>query len=204
MNHRHPHRQALAATAVLLVAAGSHLGGCTNAYMESLGHEMRLEPAELLEVRTREAGESLRDTREALVHLDDALRQFALSPMAGAEHQHTDVQRLAELVQAAALNARRRLASVHDVAPSALADVPPGSPSAHSIDEHTAAVDAADLALQSLLQRLDAGLPSLGVSPSPEAADALREPVRAVLEAIDRAGRTGDRLVRTLESPRPS
>ncbi len=189
--HRRPVRRAAAPVllAACLALALPNLAACTTAYTDTLKTELRLSPAGLVHLRLSESMESLEAARDALAHADDGLRDLAMGGPDGAERRHADLERRAQRAQAAALDARRRIASVFDVAPGYLRTLEPDSPRIGSFHALAQDLEAADRALLAAMDRLEVDLPTLGAAPAPAAADDLRAPLRAAIEAVARANK---------------
>jgi len=190
--HARHHRLAGRGAAPALLAAClaltlPNLAACTTAYTDTLKTELRLSPAGLLRLRLSEAAESLKAACDALAHADDGLRDVAMAGPEGAERRHADLERRAHRAQAAALDARRRIASIFDVAPGYLRTLEPGSPQADAFRDLAQDLGAADRTLLTAMDRLDEDLPTLGDAPAPSAADDLRAPLRTAADAAAHA-----------------
>jgi len=129
---------------LLLPAAVLSTASCGRVYYDAIG-ETTLSSGDLLELRITEADRAIGEARTALIHLDDALRDFSVTPPTGdaPERARTDLERLATRAEAAAAEARRRIASVGDVAPDHIAALPVGDPARARLDVLGSALEAA-------------------------------------------------------------
>lgn len=170
-------------------AAVLSLPACGRVYYDAI-NEATLPTDQLLDRRITEADRAIGEARTALLHLDDALRDFALTPSGpsdASERAQTDLERLATRAEAAAADASRRIASVFDVAPDHLATLDEDDPALDRFDALASALTAADDALARTLADLSTQIPALGAAPAPSRADALRATIDATIRDLDAA-----------------
>lgn len=175
-------------SAVLLAVALIALPSCGRIYYDAID-DTTLATDDLLDRRIKEAADSLEQARTALLYLDDALRAFSLSaaPTARTERAHTDLTRLADLADVAGWDARRRIASVGDVAPDYAASRVPSDPDLARLASLAEALNAADASLAATLETLGAELPTLGAAPDSRRTGALRTSIASTLPILEAA-----------------